>query len=305
MTGRAIILAVLSAWAAAPASAVTLRYQPPVGATMAYALSVTSDTRSVGAANRLRRSAARARLDGDLTVAKPAKPDQVAFICRITGGKAAIRIQSAIEERRVRPATERVVMTPRGETLSWDVLAGDTVELEPPVRYVLEPADLCVFEGYGAVPDRDLQPGDTWLGFYDEKPAKPDEEPQRITYRSTLLSVGRFFGRPYARIVTQYEVAPLPKEGAPKPADQEPNAVGMSGDVYWGFDTERGMILYYVETMRTSARLAFDHEDEGFAPTITSRTTLTAHMTAYNGVALGAPRAAGTRQGESASGAKQ
>jgi len=282
-----MLLAGLWAGTSLPAWAVTLRWKPAPGATASYTLSLVSDTRSVGVGNRLTLSAARGRLEGTLTMVRPPKPDQVALDCRMTGGRLVVWLQGAPEPRRVPTSVERVVMTPLGETVDWKLTRGDLAELEPPMRLMLEPGDLCVFEGYGAFPERDLKPGDTWSGYYDEKPSGPGEEPQRISYQSTLMSLGHFRGRPCARIATTYQVAPVPKQ-APQPAS-EPPATLMAGDVFWCFDVERSMILYYTETMSTTALLTAQEGNQPFFASLNSQLRIVAHMTRYGGAPLAGP----------------
>jgi len=277
-----ILLAALCA--AAPARAVELRCQPAPGAVMAYTLAASSETRSVGPGNRLDVTAGEVRIKGTATVAPSEEPDRVVLICRTTGGRQSIVIRQRAMRQAAPPATERVTMTTLGETVAWDLLEGDLPALEPPMRLMLEPADLCVFQGYGALPEGDVQPGDSWSGHYDDIAGSPDEESQRITYRSTLLGVGRFRGRPCARIATAYEVAPLETD-PPAQGESVPIHTTMTGDAVWGFDIERGMILYYTETLTTSTRLVVPPES-GLGASITSRARLVAQMTEYDGVPL-------------------
>jgi hypothetical protein len=243
-----------------PAHAVVLRYDPEVGQVTKHKIEMAGRTEVTmpGMPDTVRMEMTSLMRYTQKALSKQGGVARLET--KFTGGKVTVSAQGETQTMDM-PTTGRVVADVDGRRRVVKVIESDLGNMGVPGQMGAAPDAWSSWSSFGAFPERDLNPDDTWTDKLTI-PVTPGSAEATITYTSKLLALTTFQDRKCAKIRTSFQ-GPLKFDpsafGIPASgSDESAVTATLQGDLVWYYDYEKSVDVYGEGTVGMNMSMTMD-----------------------------------------------
>ena len=203
---------------------------------------------------------------------------------QITSGGMKLKAEGEQSTAPVENVVVNYMISPQAGVRNAELVAGNP-PMFPGIFLAFMPDDAFLLGGLAQLPAKPLSPGETWSGTAHVPTG--DGETEDVPYKSKLLGMVQFRGRPCAKIRTMAKVTETSTEDAPDGSGTMTAKATITRDTTWLLDYERGVSMSADSTDRLSLTLeGTDETGENSTATISGALNSRAQLLEFNGQKL-------------------